>query len=118
MPPVYGSVGGMEKTTVYLTTQQKAALADAARAEGRSEARLIRDGIDELLARHRSGEVTLPLAGDIGPSVDADDAPATRPRWITREEFVRRFLDVQADPALRRELRELAPEMTDELPDR
>ena len=118
MPPVYGSVGGMEKTTVYLTTEQKAALADAARAEGRSEARLIRDGIDELLVRHRSGEVTVPLAGDASPSSVTIDARPTRPRWITREEFVRRFLDGQADPALRRELRELAPEMTDELTDR
>jgi hypothetical protein len=49
----------MEKTTVYLTTAQKAALAEAARTEGRSEARLIRDGIDGVLARHRSGEVPL-----------------------------------------------------------
>ena len=108
----------MEKTTVYLTTQQKAALADAARAEGRSEARLIRDGIDDVLARHRSGETVLSLAGDASPSAVASDAPAARPRWITREEFVRRFLDVQADPALGRELRDLAPEMTDELPER
>ena len=39
-------MGGMEKTTVYLTRQQKAALASAAEAEGRSEARLIREGVD------------------------------------------------------------------------
>ena len=32
-------MGGVEKTTVYLTTEQKAALARAAEAEGRSEAR-------------------------------------------------------------------------------
>lgn len=57
----YGSVGGMEKTTVYLTTAQKRALARAARVEGRSEADLIREGIDTMTARHRVAEPTLPL---------------------------------------------------------
>lgn len=57
----YGIVGGMEKTTVYLSTDQKRALARAARAEGRSEAELIREGIDSITARHRTGEPTLPL---------------------------------------------------------
>ena len=108
----------MEKTTVYLTTQQKAALADAARTEGRSEARLIRDGIDGLLARHRAGEAVAPLTGETSPSIVAPDAPISRPRWIGRAEFVRRFLDPQADPALRQELRDLAPDTTDDLPDR
>jgi hypothetical protein len=51
----------MEKTTVYLTSRQKAALARAARAEGRSEAELIREGIDAVTARHRVAEPTLPL---------------------------------------------------------
>jgi hypothetical protein len=51
----------MEKTTVYLTSRQKAALARAARAEGRSEAELIREGIDTVTARHRVAEPTLPL---------------------------------------------------------
>ena len=50
----------MEKTTVYLTSEQKAALASAARAEGRSEARLIRDGIEGVVARHRAGEAAAP----------------------------------------------------------
>ena len=53
---MYGIMGGMEKTTVYLTSEQKAALAQAAAAEGRSEARLIRAGIDVVTARHRAGE--------------------------------------------------------------
>ena len=51
----------MEKTTVYVTTQQKAALARAARAEQKSEAELIREGIDAVIARHRVAEPTLPL---------------------------------------------------------
>jgi hypothetical protein len=54
-------MGGMEKTTVYLTTDQKRALARAARAEGRSEADLIREGIDAVTTRHRVAEPTVPL---------------------------------------------------------
>jgi hypothetical protein len=54
-------MGGMEKTTVYLTTGQKRALARAAKATGRSEADLIRDGIDTVTSRHRTAEPTLPL---------------------------------------------------------
>jgi hypothetical protein len=53
-------MGGMEKTTVYLTSAQKQALARAARAEGRSEADLIREGI-EAVTRHRVAEPTVPL---------------------------------------------------------
>ena len=51
----------MEKTTVYLTPGQKRALARAARIEGRSEADLIREGIEAVTARHRVLEPTLPL---------------------------------------------------------
>jgi len=51
----------MEKTTVYLTPSQKRALARAARASGRSEAELIREGIEAVTARHRAAEPTLPL---------------------------------------------------------
>jgi hypothetical protein len=51
----------MEKTTVYLTTEQKRALARAARAEGRTEADLIREGIEAVTSRHRVAEPKLPL---------------------------------------------------------
>ncbi len=51
----------MEKTTVYLTTAQKRALARAAKASGRSEADLIRDGIETVTNRHQTAEPTLPL---------------------------------------------------------
>jgi hypothetical protein len=51
----------MEKTTVYLTTEQKRALERAARAEGRSEADLIREGIVAVTSRHRAAEPTVPL---------------------------------------------------------
>jgi hypothetical protein len=49
----------MEKTTVYLTTEQKRALERAAREAGRSEAELIREGI-EVVTR-RVAEPVLPL---------------------------------------------------------
>lgn len=51
----------MEKTTVYLTQRQKEALSKSASAEGRSEADLIREGIDTVTARHRVAEPTAPL---------------------------------------------------------
>jgi hypothetical protein len=51
----------MKKTTVYLTTEQKRALERAARAEGRSEADLIREGIDAVTTGHRIAEPTVPL---------------------------------------------------------
>jgi hypothetical protein len=54
-------MGGMEKTTVYLSTDQKHALARAARIEGKSEAELIREGIEAVTNRHRVAEPTLPL---------------------------------------------------------
>lgn len=57
----YGTVDGMEKTTVYLTSEQKRALARTAKSEGRSEADLIREGIETVTARHRVAEPTLPL---------------------------------------------------------
>ncbi|HEY6056864.1 MAG TPA: antitoxin [Candidatus Limnocylindrales bacterium] len=64
----------MEKTTVYLTDRQKRALARAASATGRSEADLIREGIDAVTAAHRLAEPTLPLfesgRGDLAERVD------------------------------------------------
>jgi hypothetical protein len=57
----YGTVGGMEKTTVYLTSAQKRALARSALLEGRSEADLIREGIETVTSRHRAAEPTIPL---------------------------------------------------------
>ncbi|TAK01412.1 MAG: hypothetical protein EPO36_05110 [Chloroflexota bacterium] len=108
----------MEKTTVYLTTAQKAGLAAAAREQGRSEARLIRDGIEGLLAGHATREAPAAAAGEPRNATGGGGELGARPRWVSREAFVRRFDTVQADPALRTELRELAPDLTDDLPDR
>jgi hypothetical protein len=51
----------MEKTTVYLTASQKRALSRASKVSGRSEAQLIREGIDTVTSQHRAAEPTLPL---------------------------------------------------------
>jgi hypothetical protein len=108
----------MEKTTVYLTSEQKAALATAARKQGRSEARLIRDGIDGVLSGGRIGETATSLAGEPAAGDTAREEGPARPRWVGRETFVRQLVPVRADAALRPELRELAPDLTDEPPAR
>lgn len=106
----------MEKTTVYLTLEQKRALAQAAQAQGRSEARLIREGIETVTTRHRVDEVSIPLANREQTGRTDDNALANRrPRWLPRDEFVRRFVPHPADLGLRRELRDLAPDTTDDV---
>jgi hypothetical protein len=52
---------GMERTTVYLTETQKRNLERAARLSGRSEAELIREGVDVVTSRHQAAEPRLPL---------------------------------------------------------
>lgn len=108
-------MGGMEKTTVYLTSAQKAALERTAAAEGRSEARLIRAGIDVVTARHRTAEAPVVLV-TAEPATAGDPSNTGRPRWVTRDAFARVVLRHQADPGLRDDLRELAPDTTDEPP--
>ena len=51
----------MEKTTVYMTDELKAALRRTARSTGRSEAELIREGIGLVTGTHRIAEARLPL---------------------------------------------------------
>jgi hypothetical protein len=51
----------MERTTVYLTSAQRRALTKAARATGKSEAELIREGVDAVTSTHRIAEPTIPL---------------------------------------------------------
>ena len=108
-------MGGMEKTTVYLTRQQKADLASAAAAEGRSEARLIRDGVDAVTARHLAGEAPVALAED-ARGLPGDVRSLDRPQWIARDDVVRLVLRHPADAELRAELRDLAPGTTDDEP--
>ena len=72
--PRYGTVYGMEKTTVYLTDAQKRALERAARLSGRSEAELIREGVEVVTGRHQVAEPVLPLFESGQP--DLATAPA------------------------------------------
>jgi ribosomal 50S subunit-associated protein YjgA (DUF615 family) len=51
----------MERTTVYLTEAQKRNLERAARLSGRSEAELIREGVDVVTSRHQAADLRLPL---------------------------------------------------------
>jgi hypothetical protein len=62
-------MGGMEKTTVYLTPSQKRALSLAARASGRSEAELIREGVDVVTSKRQVPEPTLPLFASNQPDL-------------------------------------------------
>jgi hypothetical protein len=108
-------MGGMEKTTVYLTTDQKRALETAARAAGRSEAHLIREGIEAITASRRVAEAAAPLLDEPRPgAADGDAAVAGRRRWMPRDEFVR-LMARPADVGLRGELLRLSPDTTDDV---
>ena len=60
---------GMEKTTVYLTEAQKRSLGKMARQTGRSEAQLIREGIDMVTTTRRVAEPNLPLFDSGDPTL-------------------------------------------------
>lgn len=65
---------GMRRTTIYLPDSLKAALARAAAEDGRTEADLIREGLEQLL-RNRGPEPHLPLfesgQPDLAENVDS-----------------------------------------------
>lgn len=52
---------GMEKTTVYLPRELKAALTRASRAQRKTEAELIREGVRAVTGAYASPEPELPL---------------------------------------------------------
>lgn len=66
----------MKRTTVYLTDRQKEALARLSRASGRSEADLIREGVELLTALNRAPKPVLPLFDSGQPELSERlDAP-------------------------------------------
>jgi prevent-host-death family protein len=76
--------------------------------------RELRNNTRALLDRVAAGEsVTITVDGR---PVAVLQPVGRRPRWLSREEFVRRILSHQADPGLIDALRELAPDTTDDLP--
>ncbi|MFA5889553.1 MAG: type II toxin-antitoxin system prevent-host-death family antitoxin [Actinomycetota bacterium] len=75
--------------------------------------RELRNNTRALLERVEGGEaITLTVDGR---PVAVLQPIGRRPRWLSRDEFVRRIVPHQADPGLRRELAELAPDTTDDL---
>ena len=52
---------GMERTTVYLPEDLKFDLAQTARATGRSEADLIRQGVQQVVAAYGTPKPRIPL---------------------------------------------------------
>lgn len=59
--PKYGTVYGMQKTTIYLPRELKRDLEEAAAASGRSEADVVRDALARLTARTRWPRPRMPL---------------------------------------------------------
>ena len=75
--------------------------------------RELRNNTRGLLDRVEAGEsVTITVDGR---PVAVLEPVSRRPRWMAREEFVRRVQSHQADAALAGELRDLAPDTTDDI---
>lgn len=76
--------------------------------------RELRNNTRALLDRVEAGEsVTITVDGR---PVAVLEPCSRRPRWVARETFLRRVLGSQADAGLAGDLRELAPDTTDDLP--
>jgi prevent-host-death family protein len=75
--------------------------------------RELRNNTRALLTRVEAGEaITITVDG---VAVALLQPVQRRPQWLARDAFVGQVLSQQADSALRAELRELAPDMTDDL---
>ena len=73
----------------------------------------LRNNTRGLLNRVEAGEaITITVDGR---PVAVLQPVGRRPRWLAREEFIRRVLPHQADPGLAGELAELAPDTTDDI---
>ncbi len=54
MSPIYGTIYGVKRTTIYLTNVQKQELELLSARVIRTEADLIREGVDHVLDTHRA----------------------------------------------------------------
>lgn len=80
---------------------------------GEVASRELRNHTRQILERVDAGEdVTITVNGR---PVAVLRPVGERPRWCSRDEFVRSVLANPADPELRRDLAELAPDTTDDL---
>ena len=75
--------------------------------------RELRNNTRALLDRVEAGESVTITVG--GRPVAVLQPAGRRPRWIARDAFVRRVLRRPADAGLRDELRDLAPDTTDDV---
>ena len=76
--------------------------------------RELRNNTRALLERVEAGEaVTITVDGR---PVAVLQSVGRRAAWLSRDEFVRRIVSKQADPGLAVELRDLAPDTTDDQP--
>ncbi|HVF74588.1 MAG TPA: type II toxin-antitoxin system prevent-host-death family antitoxin [Acidimicrobiales bacterium] len=83
---------------------------------GEAASRDLRNNTRGLLDRVEAGEhITITITID-GRAVAVLQPVGRRPQWLGREEFVRRVVPHQADEGLRRDLAELAPDTTDDIP--
>jgi len=81
---------------------------------GEVASRDLRNNTRGLLDRVEAGEaITITIDGR---PVAMLQPVGRRPRWLAREEFIRRVLPHQADAGLARELAELLPDTTDDIP--
>ncbi|MDQ3973673.1 MAG: type II toxin-antitoxin system prevent-host-death family antitoxin [Actinomycetota bacterium] len=80
---------------------------------GHMASRELRNNTRVLLDRVAAGE-TITITVD-GRPVALLQPVGRRPRWLGREEFTRRVVRRQADAGLAVELRELAPDTTDDV---
>ena len=73
----------------------------------------LRNNTRALLERVEAGEsITITVDGRPVATLE----PARRPRFMARDRFVRELMTHRADPGLLRDIRELAPDTTDDLP--
>jgi len=77
--------------------------------------RELRNNTRGLLERVEAGESVTITVG--GRPVAVLQPFGRRPRWLPRDEFLGRIVPRRADAALRAELRDLAPDTTDDLAD-
>ena len=66
---MYGIMYGMQRTTVYLPDELKLSLERTARVAGRSEADLIREGIQRVVAAHEAPRPRIPLFQSSDPKL-------------------------------------------------
>lgn len=80
----------------------------------RVASRELRNNTRTIIKRVQNGE-------EITITVDGIEAarlvpPSSKSTWISRKEFVEQILKYQTDSALSKEIKQLAPDTTDDLP--